>query len=88
MGKTLIRLGDPSSHGGYMITAGGKFKNDGLAGCVSGDLHQCPIHDHGTTPVQGTSLVTRTNGKVILRSGDIAGCGAVLLPTNSVVNCE
>lgn len=85
--KTLIRLGDSSNHGGYMVTAGGKFKNAGLQGCVTGDLHQCPLRGHGTTPVIGTSLVTKTNGKAILRSGDMAQCGAILNPTNSVVSC-
>jgi uncharacterized Zn-binding protein involved in type VI secretion len=86
-GKTLIRLGDRSDHGGTMITAGGKFKNAGLPGCVQGDLHQCPIHDHGTTPVTATTAVNKTGGKAMLRSGDRAGCGAILLPTNSVVTC-
>ena len=87
-GQTLVRLGDKSDHGGSMITAAGKFKNAGLPGCVQGDMHSCPIRGHGTTPVAATSTVTSTGGKAILRSGDKAGCGATLLPTNSVVECE
>lgn len=85
--NTLIRLGDRSDHGGYMVTAGGKFKSAGILGCIDGDMHQCPIPHHGTTPVAATSVVTKTGGKAILRSGDRATCGATLLPSDSIVKC-
>ena len=83
--KTIIRLGDKSDHGGYMVTAGGKFTNRGLQGCIDGDMHQCPIHNHGTTKVSATSTECKTGGKAMLRSGDKAQCGATLLPTDSNV---
>ena len=83
---TLIRLGDRSDHGGYMVTAGGKFTNNGLVGCVAGDMHQCPIRNHNTTPVAGTTAFSTSGGKALLRAGDKAGCGATLLPTNSEVD--
>ena len=73
----LIRLGDTSSHGGSMVTAGGKATINGIIGCVDGDLHSCPIKDHGVTPVVGTAKLT-SNGKRHVRVGDVAGCGAVL----------
>lgn len=86
--KTLIRLGDASNHGGYMVTAGGKFRNQGLLGCVDGDMHQCPIEDHGTTAVSASTSVAKTGGTAILRAGDVAGCGAVLLPSSSNATCN
>ena len=83
--KTIIRLGDKSDHGGYMVSAGGKFTNRGLKGCISGDMHSCPIRGHGTTPATATSTIGTSGGKAILRSGDKAECGATLLPDTSNV---
>jgi len=85
--KTLIRLGDKSDHGGTMITAGAHFTNRGIHGCIDGDQHSCPIPHHGITRVTATSVKTKTNGKAILRSGDVADCGAVLLPSDSNAQC-
>lgn len=76
--KPVVRKGDQSSHGGYMVTAGGKPLVNGLQLCVSGDLHVCPIRGHGTTAVSGTTEKFYSNGKKVLRVGDVAGCGAVL----------
>ena len=74
----MIRLNDPSDHGGYMVTASGKARIGGLQGCVSGDMHVCPIKDHGTTPVTSSSKCT-SNGRSVVRVGDVAGCGAQLV---------
>lgn len=61
-----------------MITAGGKARNRGLNICVDGDVHSCPQRGHGNTPVTATSDSVKSNGKLILRVGDRAGCGAVI----------
>ncbi len=74
----VVRIGDPSDHGGEMVSASGHFTVNGKQVCVSGDMHQCPIHGHGTTPVTSTSK-TKSNGKSVVRVGDVAGCGAVLI---------
>lgn len=76
--SALIRLGDPSDHGGRMVSASGKATINGVVGCVSGDMHVCPIKNHGTTSVTGTSKLT-SNGIRHIRVGDVAGCGAVLV---------
>jgi len=81
----IVKLGDPSDHGGKMIQANGGFTVDGVAGFVHGDLHQCPIKGHGTTPVSSTSP-DQANGKGILRSGDKAGCGAVITGSGSATS--
>lgn len=75
--KSIIRLGDTSDHGGLMVTATAHFKANDTKGCITGDLHRCPIHGHGVTSVTGHSTVT-SNGVSILLQGDVAGCGAVL----------
>ena len=87
MGTALVRLGDRSDHGGYMISAGSWIKCGNVVLCIDQDMHYCPIEHHNTTPVTGTSRVL-ARGKRVLRVGDIAGCGARLITgdgnTNSV----
>lgn len=74
----LVRLGDASDHGGTMITASATFTNQDKKGCVTGDIHHCPKRGHGDTPVTSNSKA-KSNGRSVLRVGDIAGCGAVLI---------
>ena len=76
--QKMVRLGDTSNHGGIMITASATFTINGRIGCLHGDLHECPIKDHNITRVVSTSTVKNQN-RSILRTGDVAGCGAVLI---------
>lgn len=78
----IAKLGDASSHGGVIISASGAFTVDGVTGVVSGDMHQCPIQDHGTTAIQSSSTATGA-GRAVVRSGDTAGCGAAIIGTGS-----
>lgn len=79
----IVRLGDPSDHGGTMVSATGKFKVNGKIVCVSGDMHSCPIKDHGTTPVSSSKTLT-SGGKSVIKVGSVAGCGAVISDGGSV----
>lgn len=85
--QKVVRLRDMSDHGGVMITATGDFEIDEREGCVHGDLHQCPIKGHGTTPVSSSSI-TSADGKGILRVTDVAGCGARLITGSENVESE
>jgi uncharacterized Zn-binding protein involved in type VI secretion len=80
--SNIAKLGDQSDHGGTIIQASGGFTVDDIAGVVDGDLHQCPIHGHGTTSITATGNATG-NGRGIVRSGDKAGCGATIIGTGS-----
>jgi uncharacterized Zn-binding protein involved in type VI secretion len=81
MAKAAL-LNSPSDHGGYMVTAGGTMRNNGLGTCISGDMHYCPKNGHGTTPVIGTSSV-RSKGVALIKSGDVAACGAIITGTGT-----
>lgn len=83
--KPVVRQGDTSSHGGYMVTAGGKPLVNGLRLCVNGDMHVCPLRGHGTTSVTASSTKFSSNGKKVLRVGDVAGCGAVMVTGSPTV---
>lgn len=81
----IVRLNDPSDHGGKMISATGGYTVDGVNGCVHGDMHDCPIRGHGITPVSSSSSATGA-GKPIIRTGDKAGCGASLIGNGSATS--
>lgn len=74
----IVRLGDMSDHGGEMITAGSTVKVNGITMCVDQDMHSCPIRGHGITPVTGTASY-KSVGKRGVKTGDKAGCGAVII---------
>lgn len=74
----IVRLGDTSDHGGEMISAGSTVLVNGIPMCVNGDMHRCPIRGHGITPVTGTASYKSSN-KNGVKTGDSAGCGAVII---------
>lgn len=75
-------VGDTSSHGGTIITSGqdGTVLAAGAVVAVQGALHHCPKSGHGTTPVTPIIKNTYINGKLVVTSGAVAGCGAVMSP--------
>jgi len=81
MPTPIIRLGDPSDHGGVMAAASGFPTIDGIPMCVDGDPHVCPQYGHGTTPVTSVSILTTIDGRRVLIQGSVAGCGARPIPT-------
>jgi uncharacterized Zn-binding protein involved in type VI secretion len=84
----IARLGDTSSHGGKIISASGKATYvNGIQVAVNGDMHQCPIKNHGTTPISSSSTV-KSGGNSVIRIGDTAGCGAVISSASPNVNAD
>lgn len=81
----VVRLGDGSDHGGAMITAGSSVKVNGIQLCVDQDTHSCPIPGHGNTNVTASGSVKSTDGKRVIKIGDIAGCGAVMIEGSSTL---
>lgn len=76
-GQQIAVTGQPSSHGGYLIAGSCKSTRDGRNIGRSGDMHSCPIPDHGVTAVTASTTAT-CDGIRMLRVGDVAGCGAAL----------
>lgn len=78
--KNVSIVGDSSNHGGVIITHNqdGKYKLAGGTVVANGALHQCPIPDHGITPISAVTTKSYVNGKLIVTSGAIAGCGAII----------
>lgn len=89
-GKLVVCIGDPSNHGGLVVS----HNQDGTL-TAAGELvsldkasHSCPIEGHGTTPITAVTVKSYHNGKLILTELAIAGCGARMAPPNRRVFVE
>ena len=76
----IARLGDPSDHGGSIITTNqdDTVVANGIPVAVDGALHSCPIVGHGVTAITPIAIKTYINGKLVVTVGAQAGCGAVI----------
>jgi uncharacterized Zn-binding protein involved in type VI secretion len=90
MSKRIALLGDPSNHGGTIISSNqdGKFVVEGVVVAANGALHSCPLEGHGTTPITAVTTRSYVNGKLILTENAVAGCGALIQPPNRGVSVE
>lgn len=80
----VIRLGDPTSHGGKVISASGSdYLVDGIAVARVDDMCSCPIPGHGVTKITAGDPDYIVDGKPVALAGHKAGCGADLISTIS-----
>lgn len=78
----VIRLGDPTSHGGKVISAGASdYLVDGIPIVRVDDLCSCPIPGHGPTKVMEGDTDYIVDGKPVAFAGHKASCGAELIST-------
>jgi uncharacterized Zn-binding protein involved in type VI secretion len=78
----IIRLGDPTSHGGKVISAGASdYLVDGVAVVRVDDLCSCPIPGHGVSKVVEGDPDYIIEGKPAAFAGHKTGCGAELIAT-------
>jgi len=90
MAKKIACIGDSSNHGGVITTSNqdGSFLVAGLEVAVEGALHACPVHDHGVTAIVAVATKSLCNGKLIITENAVAGCGAVIQPSDRGVYIE
>jgi uncharacterized Zn-binding protein involved in type VI secretion len=77
-GRDYMRLGDPGSHGGQIVTASENTLVNGRGAARVGDIYACPIH--GPNPIVTGSPNCLCNGRRIARLNDVTACGATLGP--------
>lgn len=76
----IIRLNDPTSHGGKVVSvAASHFTVGGLAVACIGDKCSCPIHGQGTI-IEGQAKHT-IDGVAVAYDGHKTSCGATLSST-------
>jgi uncharacterized Zn-binding protein involved in type VI secretion len=87
MTQNIIRVGDPTNHGGQvMASSAPHYTVEGIAVALKGDPCSCPIRGHsGCTIAEGDSGHT-INGVPVAYSGHLTTCGAALQST--LTNCS
>lgn len=82
MGKQVIRVGDPTSHGGKVLASGApQYTVGGIAVALQGDPCSCPHRGHsGVTIAEGDPNHTIA-GKAVAYEGHKTSCGATLQAT-------
>jgi len=86
--KGIIRLGDPTSHGGRVCSAAGNAKVNGIPVARKGDACTCPIRGHsGCVIAEGDPRHT-LDGIPVAYAGHKTSCGATLISTVSTSGRE
>ncbi|MFT3847276.1 MAG: PAAR domain-containing protein [Propionivibrio sp.] len=81
MRKHVIRLGDPTTHGGQVVSASATYVINDKRVARMGDYVTCPIPGHGTvTIIEGDPFWT-DDGKPIALEGHKCSCGCSLIST-------
>lgn len=77
--RGVIRLNDPTSHGGKVMAAAPNSKVMGVAVARQGDLCSCPLPGHdGCVIAEGDPKVL-IDGIPVAFEGHKTSCGAVLI---------
>jgi uncharacterized Zn-binding protein involved in type VI secretion len=80
--QNVIRVGDPTSHGGKVISSSvSHFNVSGKPVVVVGDDCMCPLQGHQNCKVASGSSTHTVNGKAVAYDGDKTTCGATLVST-------
>ena len=79
LGRGVIRLGDPTDHGGKVTTSFDELRVLGLPVAGEGSLAWCPRCSGEFRLLPGAAC--RHHGKAIAFDGDPTACGARLIST-------
>lgn len=80
--RNVIRLGDPTSHGGKVISvAASHFTVERIAVACVGDSCSCPIPGHGICKIVEGDPGHTVDGQAVAYDGHKTSCGAELKAT-------
>ena len=79
--KRVIRLGDPTNHGGKVVSAASNAHIEGLPVARLGDTVICPKKGHGTTTIVEGDPDWLLEGIPVALEGHKTSCGATLIST-------
>lgn len=79
--KGVIRLGDPTTHGGKVISAQGRTVVMGKTVARVGDSCTCPIPGHGICVIVQGHPAIKLDGIAVAFDGYKTTCGAALIST-------
>lgn len=82
--RKVIRLGDPTTHGGSVISSSAEhFIVGGKAVVCVGDMCSCPLPGHGICTIVEGEVRHTINGKQVAYEGHKTSCGAALIATDA-----
>ncbi len=79
--RGVIRLNDPTSHGGRVISAAPDTKVMGVAVARKGDRCVCPLPGHGPCTIVDGDPKVLIDGVPVAFDGHRTSCGATLITT-------
>ncbi|MFT3849480.1 MAG: PAAR domain-containing protein [Propionivibrio sp.] len=79
--KRVVRLGDPTSHGGAVVSASSDVVINGKPVARLGDSVTCPIPGHGVATIVEGDAEWTDHGRPIALQGHQTSCGASLIST-------
>ncbi|WP_263772922.1 PAAR domain-containing protein [Propionivibrio soli] len=79
--KHVIRLGDPTSHGGTVVSAASNTVINGKQVARVGDTVTCPIKGHGAVTIVEGDASWSEDGRPVALEGHKTSCGASLIST-------
>jgi len=77
--KGVIRLGDPTSHGGKVVAASGVARVLGITVARKGDACVCPISGHAACVIAEGDPKVLLGGVPVAFEGHKTTCGATLI---------
>jgi len=83
--KHVIRLGDPTTHGGTVVSASTNSSMFGKEVACMGDKVTCPIRGHGVCTIVEGDPTYCIDGRPVALEGHKTSCGASLISTLSNV---
>ncbi|WP_085247100.1 PAAR domain-containing protein [Gilliamella mensalis] len=83
MGKSVVRLGDPTTHGGSVISASSTTIIEGKPVALIGDLVSCPKKGHGINKIIEGAKTCLSDGKAVVIDQCLCECGCKVLATIS-----
>ncbi|NRR29991.1 PAAR domain-containing protein [Oxalobacteraceae bacterium] len=85
----IIRVGDPTSHGGKVVNSSAvHFIVGGKPVALVGDKCMCPLTGHQNCVITSGNAAHTVNGKAVAYDGDKTSCGATLISTAGNFCCN
>ncbi|WP_137173453.1 PAAR domain-containing protein [Massilia sp. HP4] len=75
----IVRMGDPTSHGGKVISASTTHRINGIGIARVGDLVSCPVAGHGVNPIVEGAITYLIGGRMVALHGHRSACGCALI---------
>jgi uncharacterized Zn-binding protein involved in type VI secretion len=86
--RRVIRLNDPTTHGGKVIAAAPNTTVMGVAVARKGDRCFCPLQGHQYCVIAQGDPTVLIDGVPVAFEGHATSCGAKLLSTVSDSGCD